>query len=206
MPGMATNTTTPPPTPASAPISGPQQASTGKSKYSRKFNAKWVATPPSSGRGSPALKVPSATTVVKPEMPSHPKRPTDESFESWSPNQEYRPSPPPAPVFQPNLSGLSKALKSPAKSPPYGGEANHKVPIGVNPSPVPTSALFPGMSLGSVVGNSHTVAPSEPNIRENPSEDWVSDSTSDNGDKTSPGIFRTLTGFVREKRTSKKFT
>ena len=207
-----------PQTPPSVKTTVSSQTSTGKSRYNRKFPSKWLATPSSTGSGSPTSRA-SPATQFSPESPAIPEsstsgdaktgRPGDISTSTLSGKSptfaqtqlfeimhlDDHPSSPgptnnePRDNQQLQWDGVSRSSRSrhqnsikrsgtefdsseyecstptPAFrgyayqtiSPPIGGEALHKIPIGVSPSP-------PIMRLP--ISTPHAVAPAEPNIQE----------------------------------------
>lgn len=205
---------TPPLTPVSAKPTLSSQTSTGKSGYSRKFNRKWLATPSSTGAGSPMSK-----NEPTPKSPAMPPSPTSASIGSIPSNPNggsARPVPPYSPpahftapshaeqcsqmanphqhvaypshvesyyhqnfgedgkstnlnsYYTSTLLGPTAAHKatfqtSPSPqsstSPPYGGEAYHRMPPGINPSPQAS------LQAGHVV---QAIVPVAPTILEHP--------------------------------------
>ncbi|KAL9116048.1 MAG: hypothetical protein Q9227_000416 [Pyrenula ochraceoflavens] len=237
---MGASSRTPPTTPLSTSATLASQ-STGKSKYNRRFDKRFLATSSSNGSGSPtSRKQPSIYSSPKaPEPPAEPwtpltpprhlpssmlqaeaepdfPRPSYQQVPTpghtyhansmgagqpllipWNnihqPSSYHLPTNLPAPTmpfptnFQPNPSPpwASSYSTSPAYtvSPAYsststrhGGEASHRFPVGINPSP-------PVAGPGSHALGTHTVPPSEPWIPSIPERRSDEDSLHDMVDK-----------------------
>ena len=98
---VETRPETPPLTPVSANPTLSSQTSTGKSGYSRKFNQKWLATPSSTGTGSPvSKKEPSPQSPPKSPSPVSPTIGSMPSSPNVSPSR-------PVPVYLPHTKFMA---------------------------------------------------------------------------------------------------